>query len=287
MHYLPAPKANPLIKKSTMLLLLAGQWSIFSFGRQAGIPLLRSYSGTGAYSRHQSDVFSFSANPAALGKTRHFAAGLYGERKFLLDELSSYSFAGTVPAFGGGFGLSVIKQGKEGMNQLQAGLAYGRELGEKIAVGAQFNYHSIAIAGYGSAAAVTAEAGMALRLTEQLEAGFHISNPAGGRFGEGGAEKLPAVYAAGIGYDASEKVYVAAFLRKEESLPADVMACMQYRIIPQVMVKAGCQSSPALFWMGAGFQYQSLRIEAAASYHLQLGITPGVLFIFSGKNKKE
>ena len=55
------------------------------------------------------------------------------------------------------------------------GLAYGRKLGSKIDVGAQFNYNGIRIAEYGNAAALSFEIGVIMHLTDKLHTGIPVS----------------------------------------------------------------------------------------------------------------
>lgn len=64
------------------------------------------YPALNTYSTQQKDAFSFRCNSAALAGTETFSVGLYSERRFLLNELATYSFAAAVPTASGRFGLS-------------------------------------------------------------------------------------------------------------------------------------------------------------------------------------
>ena len=83
----------------------------FCFSALACLPqnakqtLIAPYIKTGAYSHQQSDVFSFTTNQAALGQTKTFSAGVFGERKFMLNELNLFSGAAALPTHSGNFGL--------------------------------------------------------------------------------------------------------------------------------------------------------------------------------------
>lgn len=88
----------------------------------------------------------------------------------------------------------------------------------------QFNYYAIKVAGYGNAGALNAEAGIIMHLTERFNAGMHVFNPAGERFGKNSNEKLPFVYTAGLGYEASAQFYTSIEIEKEEDLPVNVKA---------------------------------------------------------------
>lgn len=248
-------------------------------------PVAAPYAGFGAYSIQHADIFSFTSNPASLAQLKNAAAGVYAERRFLLSELSNYQAVTGIRTTSGNFGLNMAYSGFSDYNETGLGLAYGRKLGNTLDVGAQFNYNSIRIAGYGNAAAVSFEIGSVLHLTEKLHAGIHINNPVGGKFGKEQAEKLPSVYTLGFGYDASDKFFVSTEINKEEDQPVNVNAGFQYRIIPQLLMRAGISSATTSGWAGVGLSWKSLRLDITTSYHPQLGITPGLLLLINFKEK--
>jgi hypothetical protein len=172
-------------------------------------PISANYIGLGAYSLNHVDVFSFTSNQASLAQIQQASAGVYGERRFLLSELNNYSVAIALPTSSGNFGLKTNYYGFSDYNETQLGLAYGRKIGNKIDIGAQFNYHSIRIAGYGNASTISFELGTVMHVTDRLHAGVHVANPVGGKFGKDQQEKLSSVYTIGLGYDASEKFFIA------------------------------------------------------------------------------
>lgn len=240
----------------------------------------------GAYSLSHVDVFSFTANQASLAQLKNSSAAVYGERRFLLSELNNYTTAIGLTTNSGNFGLKANYAGFSDYNETQLGLAYGRKLGSKLDIGAQFNYNSIRIAGgYGTASAISFELGTILHITDKLNAGLHINNPVGGKFGKDQQEKLSSVYGFGIGYEASEKFFISAEIEKEEDQPVNVNAGFQYKFIPQLLVRAGMSSATSSAWIGVGLTIKSFRLDVTTSYHPQLGITPGVLLLFSFNKK--
>ena len=172
-------------------------------------PLSAPYTSLSTYSNQFKDAFAFRSNSAALAGISRFSAGVFSEQRFMLQELSSYSFAAALPTTSGNFGLRGDYYGGSLYNESSLGLAYGRRLGERIDVGVQFHYHSQMASTYGSATTVTFDAGTIIHLAEGLQTGLHVYNPVGMKLGKRGEEKLPAVYAAGLGY-AQELVAAAA-----------------------------------------------------------------------------
>src|SRR5260221_2379785 len=279
-------KTNCLVRKFLFLLILVLMKTSLLPAQTLRKPVSANYIGLGAYSLNHVDVFSFTSNQASLAQLKTAAAGVYGERRFLLDELNNYTAVLVLPTSTGNFGLKTNYYGFSDYNETQLGLAYGRKLGNKVDIGAQFNYHGIRITGYGNASAISFELGAVMHISEKLHAGVHVSNPAGGKFGKDQQEKLSSVYTIGLGYDASEKFFVSAEIEKEENQPVNVNAGMQYKFLPQLLARIGMSTATSSAWFGLGFNIKSFRIDVTTSYHPQLGITPGLMLLFNF-NKKE
>jgi hypothetical protein len=124
-----------------------------------------------------------------------------------------------LPSKLGNFGLNVKYAGFKNFNENQIGLAYARNLGPLVDIGIQFNYYAYRVPSYNNADAVNFELGAIFHLTSSLNAGIHVYNPCWRAFGQYGGEKLSAVYKMGLGYDASQKVFVVAEIVKEEDYP--------------------------------------------------------------------
>lgn len=248
-------------------------------------PVAAGYIGLGAYSINHIDAFSFISNQASLAQINFAIAAVYAERRFLLSELNNYTAAIGLHTNSGNFGLKANYYGFSDYNETQLGLAYGRKLGNKVDIGAQFNYYSIRIPTYGNASTISFELGAILHVTDKLHAGVHVANPVAGKFGEEQQEKLSSVYSMGLGYDASEKFFVSMEIEKEEDQPVNINAGMQYKFLPQLLARVGMSTATSTAWFGLGLTIKTIRIDVTASYHPQLGITPGLLFLFNFKSK--
>ncbi|MDP9229885.1 MAG: hypothetical protein M3O67_04320 [Bacteroidota bacterium] len=261
----------------SVLLLLS--WS--GSAQTVRHPVAAPYLGLGAYSINHVDVFSFTANQASLAQLKNPSAGIYSERRFLLDELSLYNMAVAVPTPSGNFGLKGSYFGFSSYNETQLGLAYARKLGSKVDIGVQFDYNSIQIAGYGNATAINFEIGTIFHLSDKLHAGLHAYNPIGGKIGKNEDEKIASVYTAGLGYEASEKFFISAEIEKEEDQPVNVNAGMQYKFLPNLLARAGISTATSNIYFGIGLGWRSIRFDVTAGYNPQLGITPGLLLLYS------
>ncbi len=242
------------------------------------------YSGLTAYSSNQNDAFSFTGNTAALAAVKSAGLGIYGERKFLMNEDNSFGIAAVFPSSKGNFGLQINYSGFKNFNEQQAGAAYARSLGKKLDIGIQFNYYGYKIPAYYNVAAVNFEAGVILHLTEKFKAGIHLFNPTGGKLGKTD-EKLAAVYKIGLGYDASDDFFVSMEIFKEEDQKTNVTGGFQYHFRQQFFIRAGFRSDSGSGFGGIGFLYRELRIDVSASVHPQLGVSLGILLLYNFKKR--
>jgi hypothetical protein len=248
-------------------------------------PLSAVYLGLNAYSTKHTDVFSFVHSQASLAQIKDPAAGVYGERRFSLAAVDVYTAAIAIPTSKGNFGIDLNTIGFDNYNENRIGFAYARSLGSKTDIGIQFNHYAYRIPYYGGDEAVNVEFGLITHLTDQLNMGIHLYNPVGGNFSKTG-EKLSTVYTMGLGYDASENLYVATEFIKEESFPVNVNAGVQYRFEKQFFARAGISTATSTTYMGFGVSWDIFRIDISASFHPQLGVSPGLLFIVN-LNKKQ
>jgi len=261
-----------------LLLLLAMH---LLYCQQTRSPLSVAYTETGVYSKNFTDAFSGSINQAALAEIKQATAGIYGERRFMLKELSHYTAALALPSKLGGFGLALHYFGGENFNTSQLGLGYGKKLSDKIDIGIQFNYNAIRLTGYGSSAAVNFEAGTLLHLTDKLHIGIHAYNPLSSKFGKTGSEKLTAVYSTGIGYEISAKVFVSAAIRKQEDEPVNINTALQYSFEDHFFVRLGTGTANAYYFLGLGIQWKTVRLDAVSTWQTLLGFTPAIMFLFN------
>ena len=177
--------------------------------------LAQPYISLSAYSLQQNDPLSFTGNQAALAQSKNAGIGVYGERRFMLNETSAYTLAASIPTRMGNFGIQLNYTGFKNFNENKIGLAYARKLGKLVDVGVQFNYYSYRIPAYGNASAINFEIGAMMHLTDKLNAGIHVYNPVGGKLGSTSTglsayeDKLAAAYKVGLGYDVSEKLFIS------------------------------------------------------------------------------
>jgi hypothetical protein len=241
------------------------------------------YVGLSAYNNSNKDAFSFTGNQAALATSNTSGIGVYGERRFMLNENSVYGLAAAIATNKGNFGIQLNYAGFSGFNEHKLGLAYARSLGKLIDVGVQFNYYGYRIPQYGNASAVNVEMGVLLHFTNKLTGGIHVYNPVGGKLGKEQNEKLASAYKFGLGYEASENFTVSAEIVKEEDRNVNVTGGVQYQFMKQLFARVGFISDTGIGFAGIGLGWRNYRLDVSGSYHPQLGFSPGLLFLVNFK----
>ncbi len=245
-------------------------------------PVGARYLSLGAYSQQFLDVYATRANSASLAGINQAGVSVYGERRFMLDNLNLYTVSAALPAGNGAFGAHGSYFGFAQSNQTQLSFAYGRKVTKTIDVGGSFHYHNISQTGiYGNASAITGSIAMRMKLTDKITTGFNVFNPIRASWSKVDEERLPARVSLGVGYDASDKFFVTGELEKEENQPVNVNLAFHYQFVPQFFVRAGIASQTSNYFVGLGFQLKDFRLDLATSVHPQLGITPGVLLLIN------
>lgn len=272
--------------KKTFICIGFAWLNVAGFAQSAHHPLAARYTGMGAYSKNFADVMSISSNQAVLAGIKSTGAGIYAEKRFLSKELNLYNVSVCLPLQFGGLGISAKYFGYHYYNETQLGIGYGKNLG-KIDIGIQFSYQSLRIPGYGKDGLINIEAGVILHVSEQLRAGVHVFNLTRSKFGRNNPEKLPSVYRVGLGYEASDKVFISMEFIKEEDKASNINAGLQYLFAKRFFGRLGLFTETTNLYFGIGLKWNIFRVDITSSYHPQLGITPGVMIVFQPNPDKE
>lgn len=257
-----------------------------SKGQSLRYPLSAGYIRVGNYSKNFIDPLSCRFNQAALAGIQSMSAAVYGEKRYGLQELGLYYASVCFPVRFGGIGISANYFGHSNYNETQLGIAYGKKLG-RIDVGIQVSSQSIRSAGYGKDRLLTIEGGMIIHLNEQLLAGLHVFNPNGSKFGVDHLEKLSSIFAAGLGFEPSKLLFLSGEIIKETGKPVNINLGLQYLFSKRVGFRIGVYTESPAFYFGPGINWKSLRLNITASYHPQLGLSPGILLVFENEDEEE
>ncbi|MBC8047790.1 MAG: hypothetical protein H7Y00_13415 [Fimbriimonadaceae bacterium] len=263
--------------KQLCTLLLIGITSTY-ISAQVGYNNAGSRSnGMGDASVTLTDVYSVMNNQGTLAFIEHTAVGLSAQNIFGLEGLNIFNGAAAIKTKSGNFGISANYFGDENYNQLKAGIAYGRKLGENFGAGIQLDYVSTNVNELDQAGAITFEAGIKYSPYKKLQVGARVFNPIRAKLGDAFAEEeLPALFNLGLSYVPSDKIILA--IEGEQQLDADlrIKSGIEYHIIDALYLRGGYMSNPSILTAGAGIKLKGFYFDFAAQFHQQLGFTPGI-----------
>ncbi len=231
----------------------------------------------GAYHEQFTDGLSVATHPAALAFCTSFTAGMYGERRFMLQELKHFILSAAIPVANDGLGVQVDHFSGPSYKHSTLGAGYAKNLGWAI-IGVRFHYNYIIVSGYDKMSGLDVEAGTNCRLTDQLRMGMCVYIPAGGNW------RSAYRYRMGLGYKISGQLLVVMETGKEEDKPAGIHAAVYYSPTPRWVLQLGINTAAAQPYLCSGFQWGHWRILVTVIYSMQLGPSPGVAVILPPKN---
>lgn len=243
------------------------------------------YTKIGMYQSHPEQALLSAANQALLPKYKQFTATAFGEQRFMLEDLSFMQLGLVLPFSSGAFAVQAASFGSAAFRQSKVGLGYGRSLSEQLTIGTQFNFLHYSIAGYGQASTVTTAVGILLQCSPTVTAGLHVDNLTGSALPQWKGEQTPQVFSAGLGYAPSSAFMLEATLVKERTQPLNLLTSLQYTVQQKLVVKGGLSTATSLFYFGTGYKLGALQLEALASWHPYLGISPGLMLTYKKENE--
>ncbi len=239
--------------------------------------------GTGTIGVVGTNFHSLHNNQAALAYLPNTTAGIDYNQGFFADKNLSTKTAGfATPTGWGTIGVNIKYFGYQLYNEQKIGLAYGKALGKKLAIGVQLDYFRTYIGNdYGSAQAVSFEVGVYSKLTDNLELGAHIFNPIGAQMGTEYPENIPVAFKLGLLYHVDEHLRLAAEVEKILEEKTNLKFGLEYEIGEFFITRIGVATQPRLFTFGFGIRYKKLIFDIGTGYHQTLGFTPAVSLLFN------
>jgi hypothetical protein len=252
--------------------MASGEW-IAQGGRSAGM---------GLSSVAVPDFWSVNNNQAGMAFFDKTAASLYFENRFLIRELGSQTGALVLKTQYGVLGATLAYSGDANYNTTKAGLAYARKFGNRFAAGIQLDYLSDKLGEeYGKRNNITFDAGIMVRISEQLTFGAHTFNPVHAKISEYGDERIPASLNIGFGFTFSDKLLLTAEAYKNNEFPMELRSGIEYKLGSIAFARIGVCTNPARYTFGFGLEMKNLTLDLSSSMHPQLGYSPQVSLQFA------
>ena len=266
-----------------ILTILVWLFWIRAYAQALRVPRASPGIGCQAYKK-EPDIFSAAENVAALARIEP-GIGIYSERNYFLSPLQLFSAFAASHAFGGGAGIFLNHFGYKNFQEVEAGLAYAKNLGPKLSIGAKFNYYSLRIRGYVSKGTPNAELGILFFPTSRFAAGFDIYNPVGGHLSNNADDKLASLIRLGMGYVFNPFFFLSLSVQKIEKQPVAGLLSLHYVLNKYLFLQAGFQTTTSMLWMAGGCWLKKFRLDLRVSRHPMLGYSTAVALLYSFKKE--
>jgi hypothetical protein len=256
-----------------------------TIGQPSHLPEQNGYISGSAYSAHFMDALSFSANPACTAGMKNFSAGVLMEKKWMLKELNAYKISASGNLGNGGFGIAIQRSGDAVYSEQSLDLAYGKNLGQ-TELGIRFIYLWDQTSGYGNIGFGSFGIGMRVHVTDKLITGWELDLPVFGRVGKINPERGAQLFRMGLGYEPERDIFLAIQVEKISDRSSNLSGSVEYRYGEQFFFSFGINSTPASLFFKSGWKKNQLCIQVYTVYENVLGFSPGLVFLWQGKNRK-
>ncbi len=227
-------------------------------------------------------LWSVLNNPAGLAPEDRVAAGFFHSQTFLLKELSTSAFGFSVPVKKrGAFGVGYSQFGYSLYRSRNARLCYAMHLGKSVDAGVGIDYYSIKFGNeYGGAATFTGSAGLQIRVTPELKAGFYVYNPQRARLSGTAAERIPSHAAVAFAWIFGTHAELNFGIEKWSDAKEQLQCGFDYHLSDKFALNAGIATGKDAFRFGFEYRMGSVNFQCASGYHVVTGFSPQFSMIF-------
>ncbi|MDR1173008.1 MAG: hypothetical protein LBL24_11205 [Bacteroidales bacterium] len=244
-------------------------------------PLGARSAGMAATSVMMTDIWASTNNQAGLAYLEQPAAALYCESRFHVKSLSQQAGVFAVPVKSTTIAVNYRYFGFSKYNESKFGLAVGKKLGEKFALGVQVDYfHTHFAEDYGNFGVLCGEAGLLCEPVKNLTVGAHLFNISRSRQKASPDERVPVIMRFGLGYTIRDKATISVETEKDSRMDAVFKGGLEYNPIGELFLRCGVSTGHSYqYAFGLGYSWKSFTIDAAFSHHKVLGYNPHISLI--------
>jgi len=244
-------------------------------------PLGARSAGMATSSVMLTDIWASANNQAALGYIERPAAAVYYENRLNVKSLSLQAGTVAIPVHSTVIGVNYRYFGLSIYNESKFGLAVGRRLGEKFALGVQMDYFHTHIAGdYGNFGILCGEVGLLCEPVEKLTVGVHVFNVSQSRQKVNLDERVPTIMRFGIGYAIHEKATISVETEKDLRMDAVFKGGLEYSPVGDLFFRCGMSTGTMYqYSFGLGYGWKYFTVDISFSHHKFLGYSPHISLI--------
>lgn len=228
-------------------------------------------------------------NPGALGflPAKGFQASL--SRLYDLDELSERELYLAFPLRRFTLGAGLYMFGKSDYYQeSMASLALGYAMKERVSLGVTFKYMRVGFSDeYDALSALSVDVGSVFRVNPRVQLGIGARNVNQPELVKS-SDDIPTNFSFGLAVFPFEEVTLLLDLSYEERYKEQLHLGQEIKLLKNLPLRFGIQTSPACYALGAGFNLAKLLFDYAYSNHSVLGDTHKISFsyLWGGEKSK-
>jgi hypothetical protein len=226
------------------------------------------------------NVFCASNNPALMPWQKNASFGLAYNNQFLLSDINQSNLCFVLPYKHFGYGFKLSSFGNNILKDQLIGASVAHQFHPDFSFGAGFNYHFFSIKNYGFNQATTFEFSLAAKVSSKLKSSFMVFNPFAKKFNEIQDERMTRTYRMGIQYQVNDKVSLNSELEKNHVYQPNLKMGVNYDYNQQFSFRFGISTLQPNMAFGIGFKTKKIQIETAHNYHLTLGLSNHLSFIY-------
>ncbi len=229
------------------------------------------------------DFWSTMNNQAGIALFTKPSVGIYYENRFLINELSTKSIAGIVPAKFGVFAATYNNFGYNKYNEQKIGLAFAKSFGKFIRIGLQLDYlMTVQGNNYGNKNNVTFEIGLQSDVSDKITIGAWVYNPIMVKLSDYDNEKSPAILRFGFSWHISDNFFATMEAEKNTFInPVIMRGGLEYTIQGKYFFRTGFSTKNEIFSFGFGLNIKQLTFNISAIMHETLGFSPQASLIYN------
>ena len=272
---------NKIMKFKLLYIILCGYVQTNCYAGGDNFPLGARSAGMAAASVVLTDIWASANNQAGLGYLERSTAATYYENRLNVKSLSIQSGAFAIPVKSTTIGVNYRYFGFSKYNESKFGLAIGKRLGEKFALGVQMDYFHTHFAGdYGNFGALCGEIGLLYEPVKHLMVGAHLFNISQSRQKGNLNERIPTVMRFGIGYSIQDKATISLETEKDLRMDAVFKGGLEYNPIGELFIRCGVSTGYIYqYAFGLGYGWKNIKLDIAFSHHKFLGYSPHISII--------
>lgn len=224
----------------------------------------------------KNDNWSLFHNPSLL-RTDRAAVSFYGMRYAGFTEITDVAVIVSASNRLGTLASGIHRYGFDLFSETRFNFGYKNSL-EDFHYGILVNYRHVAQGGgYGSAGAVSIDAGLAAEISQKLIIGTRITNLNRAAYGNTD-EELPRELSIGLSYALNNSLLFTGDAVKDVRFPLSLRTGIEFKPVSRFYARSGISTEPVTWTLGVGFETGLLFVNIAVQRHEVLGMSPAFDF---------